>query len=413
MGGWASRAECYAILQVAQLLGSGPKTVGSASGSSCEALEKLSGLHCYGLEEDAVQASAEDCAAECCNEDTCQAWQFHDVHGCWRGTPYACEVAASDFAKRSIGRTMWTGSLRTFNQLVTIEPYAEGPDEMVFQTHDLEVFRVRRFGSALEQVDVSNFCWKGERQPANCCQPRHSRATCYTDLQMHESCCGFIYGDGGEPWYTHYRLKEKEALQFFGSLFPSFEVDERAFEANRHRWRVGTHVADKVCSGGWTALTPSGTAESQEHEARKLDQNETMRGDVVEALSELVEMLSMCKEGPELSRTFINIGAGTCAWPDPLHAVLRSKAGRGFRGLAIEQNSLDLAKCDKNIPKDNHVEVHPILTAVMLPTVADVVSSIFDEHLHEPGFSPDDLRFALDILVVDIDAWDCRSCSRR
>mmetsp|Transcript_45795 Transcript_45795/g.83954 ORF Transcript_45795/g.83954 Transcript_45795/m.83954 type:complete len:574 (-) Transcript_45795:98-1819(-) len=379
----------------------------------CQVQQNLAKVQCYGLEADELAATASECEANCCSDEKCEAWQFRDGQGCWRGIPYSCEANGGDFARGSVGarlrnnmpdRALWTGSARIYNQLVAPEPYAQGPDEMFFQTQDLELFRVRRYGSALEELEIANFCWKDERQPGNCCRDVVNSAYCFEDRAMHNACCKHIYGQGGEPWYQHPHLLKKSAVSFFASLFPPFQVDEAAYEAIRMRWRVGRFEADRVCAGGWDSLISLPEA-GKAHDSN-FDENRTRRGDVVEAVYDLVGLLADCPRSPLSSRTFVNIGAGPCAWPDPLHTLLTTERGRGFRGLAIEQNQTQLNKCIGNIGTQHNVQVHSVNAGILLPTAAEMVASKLQEH-RVVGVAADDGHMDLGVLVVDIDAWDC------
>ncbi|CAK0860625.1 unnamed protein product [Prorocentrum cordatum] len=346
-------------------------------------------------------------------------WQWHPSQVCYRGRASACLQSASFFSRGSVGERLrasaaaagpaeglrqatsahpqlaWAGQESDYAVVAPMEPYGDGPEELSLTTFAGERYVLRRSGPGPHELHVAQSCWSATNSPHECCSPG-SAARCWHSSEHWSHCCGQgVTSFAEHTWNVVYDIYVSISegmgdgqLQQFQSLLPGFRVDEGAWDRKRLRWRIGGEQVSPYCHsrGSGNQVEETGSI-----------------------LTSLVAMLAATGAG--LSRTFVNVGAGTCRPPDPMYDLLHSERGRGFRGLAVDANSDDLAECPKSLANAT-ADVRPVLLAVEPATVGDLLTP------HLRGLFSGESRgapFPLDILVVDIDGCDClvaedRSC---
>eukprot|EP00928_Gymnodinium_smaydae_P082527 TRINITY_DN65867_c0_g1_i1.p1 TRINITY_DN65867_c0_g1~~TRINITY_DN65867_c0_g1_i1.p1 ORF type:complete len:597 (+),score=87.28 TRINITY_DN65867_c0_g1_i1:246-1793(+) len=350
-------------------------------------------------------------------DSTCEVWQFHALEGCYRGQPFLCAATGDAFALGSTGarlrslrggrlaRTLpgpfrgieWQGDQRRFSTYESVEPYAHGPQVNTVTVQDGTRVLVRRHGP--HSVDISMSCWSNDRLPSLCCPTqggvgegatfsRHATTSCWASEEDGQRCCSLGVRVDAETGYTNWYdvflmatadLSEEERQAWEGAV-PPIRIDEEAFARKRRRWRAGLAEASHYCACGRGATDR-------------------------EVMSELIPQL--IRSQVRLSRTFVDIGAGRCGPPDPLHALLAAPeaVAEGFHGLAVDMSAEDVAACSSSLGPVNAtarslaVAVDP---ATVQATLRPELEDLFDGSSTTSGHP-----WPLDLLVVDIDGCDC------
>eukprot|EP00929_Paragymnodinium_shiwhaense_P111869 TRINITY_DN80158_c0_g1_i1.p1 TRINITY_DN80158_c0_g1~~TRINITY_DN80158_c0_g1_i1.p1 ORF type:complete len:551 (-),score=56.36 TRINITY_DN80158_c0_g1_i1:61-1713(-) len=385
----------------AWLISSGLAVVVSSVGGAepCSVLEHIAKhLQCLGLEADKEGHSAASCSSRCCGDSACEVWQFNPNYGCYRGQSYSCVETGSLFVLGAVGARIRGSAeaqdatktnLAKYNALANIEPYSDAAVES-YRLADPEDnhFLLRRRGPSLRDFDVLARCWGPRRRPENCCKT----SICFPPGSRNEEfCC-----PNGEPASDDMvvlisdRFSDAER-KYWDSLAPRSAWDDEAWQLKRLRWRFGTHPAHESCS---SQLRVTSMASAQHGEADAA------------GLHDVVWLLQAA--GITMSRTFINVGAGTCVPPDPLYELLHAAEGTGFQGLAVEGDAGQLAQCTKATANSTgqYIPVNVVLepasaAATLKPFLDHVFSSPERRALVESG------KYLLDVMVVDIDGADC------
>lgn len=385
-------------------------------GQACNEIERLDRLHCYGLKSKGAPDES-SCSNACCDDPDCEVWQFHEKLGCFFGLSQVCLRSNSDFGRASRGARIRSsrsgeaavgadmnaevvvsaGKKNIFSAIASVEPYIDGPDTEKYESFDGDIYLVRRYGPQLHQLDVSTTCWSVDRLPQHCCAPELGGfRDCWASAAARKKCCeqGTSFSsenlDGEVSMYNVYVMisagMSRDALQRWDALFPKLTIDETAFEKKRMRWRLGHEEPGEVCPAQF--VSGDGYLHASD-------------GSTV--IWPMMRMFSIL--GIELSGTFVNIGAGTCDFPDPLHQLIFSEAGRDFAGLAVEANFEDLQRCN-NVTWNATSRVIPVHAGVDPLTVNEKLMPYLNM-LFQTKILPTSAPLPLDILVVDIDGSDC------
>ena len=278
---------------------------------------------------------------------------------------------------------VWFGSdWHNYAELVPVDPYGHGPHREVLQTFEGEWLHFHRVGPGPDQLNVAASCWSYSRHPSWCCPGgSHETRACWPSVDIITHCCAQGQSSDWTVLYNaFYSLTPHltpQALQQWHEQFPGFAIDEGAYEATRQRFRVGQHPPGEIC--------PSGSIQG------------TMDSSGV--LWQIALLMAYSRSAA--SGTFLNIGAGTCQPPDPLHRLLASPEGQGLVGIAVDSNQSRLDVCRATMYQTPgqvmpvHMTVSPTRAAEqLLPYLALIF-----------GDSPK--PWPLDFLVVDLDGIDC------
>ncbi|CAE7657370.1 hypothetical protein AK812_SmicGene23378 [Symbiodinium microadriaticum] len=366
---------------------------GISAEPACPVLGKLDGKQCFGLDHDPNSTSIELCRSTCCADKACEVWQYNPEYGCWRGSPLECKFSGRHFCFESRGEQLrmpyvpegsqphaYRGSSRNFAETAAVDPYAKLVVEEVNGAAG-EVYQVRRAGPRQDQMMIAASCWSHTRHPDWCCPLPDSppETLCWTVESIRDHCCNNgISADGVLLYKVFHDLTSfmgPPELEYFHSLFGGYPIDEDALKSTQLYFRVGKHRPGAIC-----------------HSA-------DYRSDGSEVLLPLVSLLLASRQ--PMSRTFLNIGAGTCESPDPLYQLLASDAGQGFVGIAVEANQARLKKC---------VKVMNATPGRVLPVslTMDPISAAEQLRPHlEKIFGQSPKPWPLDVLVVDVDGVDC------
>lgn len=390
----------------------------------CHPLEWLEGFRCFGLTWDAGASNMAECHKLCCADSLCEIWQFHPEEGCARGRPHICLHAPTsrwmppgvmparlreqsdvgpDTAWLGSSAITWWWSPGVFTSHERVEPYIDVPEVRRFHGGGDEAFLARRWGPDASQFEVSMSCWSPARRPDQCCLPGHGRKRdrgglgCWWYRSYEEHCCkvgaesvevltdNVLY----EAFHQLSNDLPREAFSDLHFVLPGIAIDEDAFSRKRLRWRVGWNEPTSLCSS--VGREGGGVMD---------DVNIGL------ALWPLVRLLKAA--GDPLTRTFVNIGAGTCRPPDPLHQFLHSPDAAGFVGLAVDADWSRLRQCPGAMSNAT-AKVIPVHLALDPLTAVAALRPHMDKLLRRrrPRLAGNGSRYQLDILVMDIDACDC------
>lgn len=131
-------------------------------------------------------------------------------------------------------------------------------------------------------------------------------------------------------------------------------------------------------------------------------------GDIGAAVYKLGMLLAT--QHRQTQMTFINLGAGTCGVSDPLYPLLHTESGTRFSGIVADMNSEDLRVCAQIL---QHANVSAISARITLepPLLAQhlrgPLRALFTDVDMGEINSPAQMLWPLDLLVVDIDSFDC------
>jgi len=401
----------------------------------------LDGQQCFGLVPDRQASNTNACHLECCLDSFCEVWQFHPAEGCFRGRPHVCLRSDSPFARGALGSRLrqkleysdgaawssrhgglgvvpkqaeWLGDQTTFNTFEPVEPYTNGPEVVRLEGSNGETFMVRRHGPGPLQLDVSVSCWSLTRTPDTCCRPVNPQS-CWTAIEHRDRCCNLgsseVMPSSAHKYYNVFVMISSDMpqgeLQAWSDVVPGVDVDEATFAAKRRRWGVGHNTPSRSCANlhSRTSMSAEATAARWGVDAEE--------GDGGIGIRPLVRLLR--EVGIVLSRTFINIGAGTCMPPDPLYHLLQSSDGIGFIGLAVDMNAHDLWHCAhamRSAPSTTVTVNTPVEPQTVAARLAPYLPRIFrgmnaSLAAADGAAAPLPPLSALDVLVVDIDACDC------
>ncbi|CAK9101210.1 unnamed protein product [Durusdinium trenchii] len=274
--------------------------------------------------------------------------------------------------------------IKGYAEYVDLDP-ALRPRELHIEGFDGDSYRLSRNGARLE-VYIS--CWSDSRRPQWCCNwpgtpvpPRR----CWIIADMAAHCCKAGVSADREILYNAYTrntpLLSPAELSIFEQLLPEEKVNEANFNASRSRWALGWHPPDVLC--------PSDSIEMNGERA------------MLDGSAVLWPLAVILRGNMQITRTFVNIGAGTCLPPDPLYQLLASSEGHGFLGLAVEGDATRLKSCELEMASTSAtvVPVHLSLNPVnAVHRLLPFLGPMFPEALPP---------WPLDFLVVDIDGVDC------
>eukprot|EP00746_Dinoflagellata_sp_MGD_P142706 gnl/MRDRNA2_/MRDRNA2_75641_c0_seq1.p1 gnl/MRDRNA2_/MRDRNA2_75641_c0~~gnl/MRDRNA2_/MRDRNA2_75641_c0_seq1.p1 ORF type:complete len:865 (+),score=136.20 gnl/MRDRNA2_/MRDRNA2_75641_c0_seq1:41-2596(+) len=288
-------------------------------------------------------------------------------------------------------------------------------------------------------------CWSKTRSPSKCCLIFHPAVEltpfsidkleeyprCWNDdsnYEWYNKCCleSRIRSESKTMWlFPNIHLVSKGPMPEEIKIWELVElkipkVDEVAFDKKRQRWRYGNFSSSPLCP----SLATQGVRWNRS--ARSSLRANWEQPDAVGKIQSIEFLLDLLQDYDiPLRKTFVNLGAGNCkgtAWAfDPLYTLLFSRAGQEFKGLAVEamleslQECVELVKNSEYAPK----ELVPVHTEIKPNNIQEILRvhgpAVFPElkegqaNRAEQANENEDAngRSPLDILVVDIDSWDC------